>query len=123
LKRSRLRAVYSTADEQRELCRKYGVPWVEASADLKVGIAENVKTGLQPINGLRHPPSGDTTGWYIWAGSEPSSDPSFFVPLHVKHLTDWSPQVIKYLGLPPGWRFQTAPNHEDVWSDPSLLNV
>src|ERR1041384_3071497 len=27
-------------------------------------------------------PSGDTTGWYIWAREEPSNHPDFFVPLH-----------------------------------------
>jgi len=46
----------------------YCVVWVESPNHLKVGIARNVTSGLMPINGLRHPPEGDTTGWYIWAG-------------------------------------------------------
>jgi hypothetical protein len=70
---------------------------------------------------MRIRPEGDTTGWYIWAGGEPSPDPDFFVPVHVKHLSNWSPDVIRYLQLPPGWRFQIAPGHEDVWFDESLL--
>jgi hypothetical protein len=56
--------------EQRELCRQFGVEWVASPENMKVGIALNVRTGLQPLNGLRHPPVGDTTGWYIWAGEE-----------------------------------------------------
>lgn len=108
---------------QERVCKKYGLPWTEAPSNLKVGIAENVKTGLTPINGLRHPPEGDTTGWYIWAGEEPSKDPHFFKPLHVEHLAEWCPSVLPYLGLPPGSRFLIAPNHEDVWEDESLLAV
>ena len=76
-----------------------------------------------PINGLRHPPEGDTTGWYIWAGEELSEDPDFFVPLHFEHLAEWCPGVTKFLALPPGWRFLTAPDHEDVWFDVSLLKL
>jgi hypothetical protein len=65
---------------QRETCASHGVPWVEAPKDLKVGLARNVRTGLLPVNGLRHPPEGDTTGWYIWAGQELSDAPDFFEP-------------------------------------------
>ncbi len=78
---------------------------------------------MLPINGLGHAPVGDTTGWYLWAGEELSSDPDFFVPLHLKHLDDWRPGLARYLGLAPGWRFLIDPaaEHEDVWEDPSLL--
>ena len=106
---------------QKEICRKYSVAHYPAPPTLKVGIALNVLSGLLPLNGLRHPPAGDTTGWYIWAGEELSTDPDFFEPLHVAHLSDWCPVVQKYLGLPPGWRFLIAGDHEDVWYDRSLL--
>lgn len=108
-------------DRQEEVCRKYGVPFFESPPGLKVGIARNVRNSVMPINGLRHSPAGDTTGWYIWAGGEPSADPDFFVPLHVEHLAEWCPEALPFLGLPPGWRFLTAEGHEDVWEDQSLL--
>lgn len=113
----------SVEEEQRELCRRYGAPWFESPEHLKVGISENVKGGLLPINGLRHPPEGDTTGWYIWGGEELSSDPDFFVPLHVRHLAEWCRVALKFLGLPPGWRFLVAGECEDVWEDPSLVDI
>jgi hypothetical protein len=110
--------------EQEALCKRHGVPCVPSPARLKVGVARNVRSGVLPINGLRHPQVGDTTGWYIWAGEgEAPADPEFFVPLHVEHLAEWCPAVIPYLGLPPGWRFLLATGYEDVWNDPSLLNV
>ncbi len=107
--------------EQIQMCERHGAAPVEASADLKVGVAANVRDDLLPINGLRHLPAADTTGWYIWAGEELSDDPNFFVPLHVDHLKEWRPEVLKYLALPPGWRFLIAGDYDDVWYDASLL--
>jgi hypothetical protein len=109
--------------EQQEICNKYHAPFVESPSFLKVGIALNVKEGLQPINGLRHSTEGDTSGWYIWAGEDFSEDPNFFVPLHIEHLSEWCPDVVKFLGLAPGWRFLIAPGFEDVWEDKNLLKV
>ncbi len=111
-------------DAQQATCAKYGTWWCSAPSHLKVGVALNVKSLIVPINGLRHSPAGDTTGWYIWAGEDgPSQTPNFFVPLHVEHLAEWRPEIIKFLGLPPGWRFLTDGRYEDVWEDPALLDV
>lgn len=107
--------------EQKDVCNRYDAPFMEAPANLKVGIAPNVKEGIYPINGMRHIPEGDTTGWYIWAGEEFSEDADFFVPLHAEHLEEWCPDIIKYLGLAPGWRFLVAPDYEDVWQDSTLI--
>lgn len=108
-------------EEQESICEKYGSSFSSAPNHLKVGISLNVKEGILPVNGLRHYAEGDTTGWYIWAGEEFSSDPDFFVPLHVEHLKEWCPFVIKYLGLTAGYRFLVAGDYEDVWQDESLL--
>lgn len=108
---------------QLETCRRYEAEFCPAAANNKIGIAMNARTGLLPLNGLRHPSEGDTTGWYIWAGEKMSESPDYFAPLHVEHLHEWCPQVIKFLGLPPGWRFLVAKDHEDVWFDESLLKV
>ena len=106
---------------QEAICRKYGAVYTVARPDLKVGVARNVRTGLLPVNGLRLQPEDGTTGWFIWAGEELSQEPDFFVPLHVSHLAEWCPTALPYLALPPGWRFLTAGDYEDVWEDPSLL--
>ena len=109
------------SEAQRIVCESQGVGCVPAADDLKVGVASNVREGLLPLNGLRHPPVGDTTGWYIWAGEKYSDDPDFFLPLHVAHLAEWCPDAMKFLALPPGWRFLKAGDYEDVWYDSSLL--
>lgn len=107
--------------EQKALCATHGANWCESPVTSKIGIARNVKEGLLPINGLRHPPQGDTTGWYIWGGDELSAEPDFFLPLHVGHLEEWCPLVLEFLGLPPGWRFLTDGDYKDVWFDEGLL--
>lgn len=109
--------------EQLTICRKYNAPFVESNLSMKVGISLNVRDGILPINGLRHPIEGDTSGWYIWAGEEFSEDPNFFVPLHILHIQEWCPIVIKFLALAPGWRFLVTPDYEDVWEDSNLLEV
>lgn len=109
--------------EQKKICLKYGASFFGAQENMKVGVSDNVKSNLLPINGLRHPAEGDTTGWYIWSGEEFSDEDNFFKPLHVNHLSTWNIEIMKYLGLPPGWRFLFAEDYEDVWFDKSLLNI
>jgi hypothetical protein len=108
---------------QQEICRRYGADFAAIPETHKVGISTTVLSGLLPLNGLRHSPEGDTSGWYIWAGEELSESADFFQPLHIGHLDSWCPEVIKYLGLPPGWRFLLAGEHVDVWFDKALLNI
>jgi hypothetical protein len=71
---------------------------------------------------LRHPPEGDTSGWYIWRG-ELSRAEDFFLPRHAVHLSDELPEVVPFLALPPGSRFLLASGREDVWFDSSLLDI
>jgi len=118
-----MKEIESIEGEQMALSKKYNAAFLESPNNLKVGISRNVKDGARPVNGLRHPPEGDTTGWYIWGGEEYSEDPDFFVPLHVEHLKEWCPLVLKYLGLPAGWRFLVTEDYEDVWEDETLLNI
>ena len=92
------------------------------SQGLKVGLAL-ATLGKQPINGLRHPPEGDTNGWYIWAGEELSRDEAFFEPVHVEHLSELLPQVLPFLSLAPGSRFLISEAQEETWFDASLLSV
>ena len=88
-----------------------------------VGVARNVVPGAVPLNALRHPVEGNVCGWYIWAGEELPDDPEFFRPMHVSHLADRCPELLRYLGLAPGWRVLIAGDYVDAWFDESLLNV
>jgi hypothetical protein len=108
---------------QLEICRKYDAECVPLNIDLKIGISDNFFSGELPLNGLRHPAEGDTCGWYLWAGETFSEAANFFNPLHISHLVDQHAEILRYLGLPPGWRFLIAGDHEDVWFDAALLEI
>jgi len=110
-----------TESYQRDICSRYASPFIPAASDAKLGISRNVGKGIWPINGLRHHPEGDTSGWYIWAGTEYSDAPDFFLPLHVAHIGTRVPEIDKFLGLAPGWRFLFDPTCEEVWFDRTLL--
>jgi len=108
-------------EEQKNICEKYSLDFFATNEELRIGISDNIKSGIMPINGLRHFPEGNTTGWYIWAG-EFSEAPDFFKPMHLFHLKEYYPELLKYLALPPGNRFLIDDKgYEDVWFDEGLL--
>jgi hypothetical protein len=109
-------------DVQRVFCLGRNIDCVPTPGDFKLGFASSTE-GKLPINGLRHPVVGDTSGWYIWCGEQFSESPNFFVPIHVRHLTEKHPELIRLLGLPPGSRFLIAGDYLDIWQDLSLLNI
>src|SRR5258708_23197882 len=107
---------------QAAVCSRLGVLKVAAPPPLKFAVAANVRAPLAgPLNGLRHRPTDATSGWCFSRCGEPSKDPAFFQPVHGSHLLTWCPDALPYLCLPPGWRFQVATGHEDIWEDTSLL--
>ncbi len=110
--------------DQRAVCARLGVTPDAPSGDSRLGIARNARqSDLWPLNGLRHRPAHGTSGWYIWRGADLSQADDFFESLHTSHLPDWCPDAMRFLGLPPGWRFLIGPGQEDVWYDATLLNV
>lgn len=109
--------------QQKEICEKYKVPFQHLDFNLKLGIADNYFEGIFPLNGLRQKQENGTCGWYLWAGEEFLEDEDFFKPLHVYHLAEKKPEIIKYPALPEGWRFLVAENYEDVWFDENLIKL
>ena len=108
--------------DQLAVCDRFGVTPDAPSADSRLGIALNVReSDLWPLNGLRHPPEHGAGGWYIWRGESLSQADDFFESLHTVHVPAWCPEAVRFLGLPPGWRFLVARGQEDVWYDATLL--
>ncbi|GAA4277923.1 immunity protein Imm33 domain-containing protein [Aquimarina mytili] len=113
-------------EEQKATCVKYDANYVEADWEMFIGLGRGFDPKQNPINGLRHPIHDQTTGWYIWSGEDfDKSDDTFFEPVHLHHLIETYPDIIKFLGLEPGWRFLVADNasYVDVWEDLSLLDA
>ncbi|NUP08835.1 MAG: hypothetical protein HOW73_22540 [Polyangiaceae bacterium] len=103
-----------------DLCQKHGVVPQPPARWSKVGVAL-ATLDLDPLNGVRHSPDGATCGWFIWGGAGFSEDPDFFQPLHIAHLVKRCPRALRFLSLPPGWRFLLGANdYEDVWHDDAV---
>jgi hypothetical protein len=109
-------------EAQRELCNRFNAGFVSTSPDDKIGFAR-CTAGRTPINGLRHPVTPGTSGWYIWCGACFSESAEFFEPQHARHLYEDLPEASRLFGLPPGYRFLLAGDHLDVWYDEKLLDV
>ena len=83
----------------QSVCEFAGVAPSAPAVGSKLGVAL-LTLGQTPIHGLRMPPVGDTNGWYIWCGGEPSEAEDFYSPLHVEHIAEYLPLVAEYLSLP-----------------------
>lgn len=112
----------SLDDQMRAICREHGADCTPPSAGAIGGVASGLRSGVWPLNGLRHG-VGQTSGWFLWGGESWSDAADFFEPLHLSHLGSRCPEVLPYLALPPGWRFLLAPGPVDVWEDPALANT
>lgn len=108
-------------EDQEGVCRRLNVACESPTSHSKIGVEKDMNTKKYPLNGLRHYPVGETNGWYIWSGGEVSPRSDFFEPVHTFHICEELPEIYKYLGLPPGWRFLVAGDHEDLWFDAQLL--
>lgn len=111
----------ATRQAQIEVCKSLGVEVRACHLGEKVGISQSALDGMLPLNGMRHSEENGTTGWYLWGSEEFSEKDDFFKPLHAAHLELRCPLALKFLSLPPGWRFLTDGVYEDVWFDANLL--
>src|SRR5450432_1596893 len=67
-------------DAQKAFCRQQSATYLASPVSSKLGFALRTR-GAVPMNGLRHPPQGDTNGWYLWCGEQYSDAAEFFEPL------------------------------------------
>ena len=110
--------------QQKELCKRLNLLWTPVGPNLMIAFNDSLFSKSLPINGLRHLREKNIDGWYLWRGGEiPVDDDHYFKPIHPIHLIESQPIVLKYLGLPYGYRFQIDDHgYEDVWYDKSILH-
>lgn len=109
-------------EAQMAVCKQFGADFVPPLPNAKIGFA-NSTSGQLPINGLRHPTTVGTSGWYIWCGDSFSEARDFFETRCTDHFYEERHELVRLLGLAPGWRFLLAGDHLDVWFDAALLTV
>jgi hypothetical protein len=107
---------------QGRMCRRFGVAALRPRPGTMIGVALGRAAAAEPLNAIRHPPVGQSNGWYVWRGGQiPHDDDEFFSPMHIEHATSRFPGLLPYLALPLGFGVILAPGYEDVWQDEALL--
>jgi hypothetical protein len=107
--------------EQKNICERLKVEWVPTEPFRMVGLSI-ANSNSSPFHALRHPPD-NYSGWFLWAEEYSVAD-DFFKTIHAWHLLEYRPEIIKYLGLPAGFRVLIDDKgYEDIWYDVSLLDV
>jgi|SRR5215217_334740 len=112
------------SETQQHICHRAGAEFSPIPAGTRVAVARDLRSGAMPIHGIRFRTKPGGVGWFFWAGQgELNTDADYFLALHVEHLEEWCPLVLPYLALPPGWRFLTDGEVDDVWFDQSVLDA
>ncbi|WP_304991354.1 immunity protein Imm33 domain-containing protein [Burkholderia plantarii] len=103
----------SLRDDQIVTCEKYNLPQVEPEAMVAIAL-ETI--GKNPTYGTRIIlPEGGNVSWFFHCGEYSDKD-DFYKPIHIEHLREILPSVLKYLRLPHGAKFIIDDNgFEDVW--------
>lgn len=112
-------------NQQQAICARFQVNWMPIGLNALVAFNESLFSSTQPINGLRQPNQKTIDGWYLWSGGDvPANEIQFFKPVTILQILEQRPLVLKYLGLPEGWRFQVDDlGYEDIWFEASVLEA
>lgn len=103
--------------QQQKYCEAHGARLVESPGHLQVAVAQDMREGGLPISGRRSHPQGLSTGWALWTGQHRPADAARFVFMTVENLQHFCPAALKFLGFPPGWRFEITDDSEHVWQE------
>lgn len=108
-------AIRVVADQEKE-CEKFGVACIFPTFSQMLVISKGVYEGY-PVEGVRYPSPVNMCGWWLSTDLYDGNIKSLMTE-HYYHLAFKRPEVLKYLALPFGYRFNLDPNGEvDVWYD------
>jgi hypothetical protein len=91
---------------QRSVCQSYRADYDPPAPGSTIAVATQTM-GASPVRGVRRPPAAGASGWFIYAGEDWSEDPAFFQTVSLEELAECCGLALPFLGLPPGWWFQT----------------
>lgn len=102
-------------NEQVTLCKEHNVIPVFPLIGQKVPMSKDIYVGSE-VNGVRYNDEGHMTGWYLTSNSY-NGDISTLSVDHLYHLIKTRPEIVKFLALPPGYRFFHDSLGAEVWKD------
>jgi len=109
----------SVWERQREECVHRRTDFNPPRPDQYVMISPDAVTADTPVDAVRYPSPQHMSGW--WLSSPDYSGPvSSMLRQHLYHLTDSRPELVQYLALPPGYRFQWDAGKASARFDPAV---
>lgn len=102
--------------EQQALCARAGADYVAPTFDQMIVISDGVIEG-DAAEGVRYPSPEHMSGWWITTDRF-NDDIKTLKTVHRQHVAINRPDLVKYLGLPFGYRFH-GPT-DDVWADEKI---
>jgi hypothetical protein len=96
------------------VCRRWAAPYLPTDGRALVAISPLVLEGHLPVEGSRIRGRGENSGWIIFAGDR-DEEVADLIREHAVHLATKRPDLLRYLGLPAGWRFYCDAAGENVW--------
>lgn len=113
-----LRTLQALVDQQ-DLCNQLSVPFSPPCIEQLAAVAPGISSG--DIQAVRYPSPPHMSGW--WITSETSSVAADMKPQHLSHVVAARPDIIRFLGLPFGYRFSlTSEGESEVWFDSEVAS-
>lgn len=109
-----------TIKEQEEICKKFNVNPVYPQFNQLIVISKGVFEGLD-IEAVRYSSPDHMTGWWLTTELY-DEDINSLITVHYYHVAFNRPDIIKYLALPYGFRFENSISDIDIWFDENAID-
>ena len=103
---------------QKECCEHYRADYSPIGLEQMVVISDGVYEGM-PVEGVRYPSPEHMSGWWLTTDSY-NSDVSTLKTVHFHHIQEQRPDIVIYMALPFGYRFQLGGTDDRVWFDEEI---
>lgn len=98
---------------QHWVCERYGASFDPFTDDSLVSIAPAILDPNVAVEGTRYEMSGAMAGWFLIDEHFVGSVHDLQIE-HARHVAEARPDLVRYFGLPPGWRFFRTATGESV---------
>ncbi|RTE09650.1 hypothetical protein EJQ19_11225 [Paenibacillus whitsoniae] len=105
--------------EQKQECQEYGATAIFPIFNQMIVISKGVYEGLA-VDAVRYPSPEHMSGWWLTTELYDNNVESLMT-VHYHHLAFIRPELIKYLALPFGYRFNTTGKEQDIWFDENAI--
>jgi hypothetical protein len=106
--------------DQHIICKLHGAEFRPPRPDKMTVVSDGVLEGA-PVEGVRYPSPDHMSGWWITT-DQYNGDIKTLKHQHTYHVTAARPELVKYLALPDGFRFNLSAT-EDVWLDEKVASA